>query len=99
MVVNGEKWYYLAVKKLKIFLRGMLHIGEMKFIAWWIFFEIHVPFTSDWKLKISNQGWNGHFDLSAWYFKCFLFIKIKIFCYVIANKRSVISVIVSDVIA
>ena len=34
MVVNGEKWYYLAVKKLKIFLRGMLHIGEMKFIAW-----------------------------------------------------------------
>ena len=49
-------------------LRGMLHVGEVKFtLEWnfnpgWIFFE--------------TIGWNGYFDLSAWYFMCFHFIKM-----------------------
>ena len=70
-------------------LRGMLHVGEVKFtLGWnfnlgWIFFEIQVPFTSGRKLKISTPRWNGYFDLSAWYFICFHFIKIQSYnCYI-----------------
>ena len=34
----------------------MLHIVEMKFTPGWGFFEIHVPFTLCWKLKIFTHG-------------------------------------------
>ena len=61
----------------------MLHVGEVKFTPGWILFEIQLPFTSGWKLKISTLGWNGYFDLSAWCFTCFHFIKIQI---VISDK-------------
>ena len=64
--------------------RGKIHPGVS-------FFEIHVPFTSGWKLKISTPRWNEYFDLSAWHSKCFHFIKIQIFWYVITDKRQVIS--------
>ena len=34
----------------------MLRIGKVKFTPGWVFFEIHVPFTSAWKLEISTRG-------------------------------------------
>ena len=61
------------------------------------FFETHVPLSSVWKVKTYTPGWNGYYDLSAWYFKCFHLIKIQIFCYkVIIHKRSVKSDTVSN---
>ena len=58
---------------------GMLHVCKVKFTPGWVFFEIHVPFTSGWKMKISTPRWNRYFDISVWYFECFRFIKIQIF--------------------
>ena len=34
----------------------MLHVGEVKFTPGWDFFEIHAPFTSVWKLKLSTPS-------------------------------------------
>ena len=72
------------------YLRGMLHVGEVKFNLGWVFFEIHVPFILVWNLKTSTPGWNGYFDLSAWYFECFHFMKIQIFWQVTTDKISMI---------
>ena len=65
----------------------MLHVGEVEFTPGSIFlFEIQVPFTSGWKLKISTPGWNGYFDVSAWHFSFYKNTDI-----LITDQRSVVS--------
>ena len=68
---SSQMYYVLKEQKL----RGMLHVGEVKFTRGWDFFEIHVPFTSGWKLKISTPGVKWTFWPFCMIFQMFSFYK------------------------